>query len=89
MIPDRRADRLSGLTGGPTLRFEGDRLIKRQTPVQSRIERERTQLGPQIASDSGLFKVPEILSYDDGAGEVTFRYIDAAVTLREHLDQSD
>ena len=85
MIPERRADRLSGLTGSPTLRFEGDRLIKRQSPVQSRIERERTQLGAQIASDSGLFDVPEILSYDDGAGEVTFRYIDAAVTLREHL----
>ena len=60
-------------------------MIKRQSPEQSCIERARTQLGARIASECGLFEVPEILSYEDETGEITFRYIHDVVTLREHL----
>ena len=70
---------------GTTIEIQGDRLIKRQSPKHSRLERERTELGARIASASGLFEVPEILSYDDSRGEIVFRYVPDAVTLREHL----
>ena len=67
------------------MQVQGDRLIKRQPPSQSRIERERTQLGARVAAECGLFDVPEILSYDDETGEIAFRYIHGAVPLREHV----
>ena len=70
---------------GATIRIQGDRLIKRQSPINSRLERERTQLGARIASECGLFEVPKILSYDDSEGEIVFRYVRDAVTLWEYL----
>ena len=70
---------------GATIQIQGDRLIKRQSPKHSRLERERTEFGAQIAYESGLFEVPEILSYDDSEGEIVFRYVRDAVTLRDHL----
>ena len=72
-------------TRDPTLRFEGDRVIKRQHPEQSRRELERTRLAAQIAATCGLFDVPEILSYDGAAGEIVFRYVHDSMTLREYL----
>ena len=69
----------------PTLEIQCDRLVKRQSPDQSRIERARTLLGARVAAESGLFEVPEILSHDDSKGEIIFRYVHDAVTLREHL----
>ena len=70
---------------GATIHIQGDRLIKKQSPKHSRLERERTEFGARIASESGLFEVPEILSYDDSEGEIVFRYVRDAVTLWEYL----
>ena len=67
------------------MQIQGDRLIKRQSPKHSRLERERTQFGARVAAESGLFEVPDILSYDDAEGEITFRYIHGAVALRDYL----
>ena len=72
-------------SSGAQLQLQGDRLTKRQPPRLSRLERERTEFGAQTAYESGLFEVPEILSYDDSEGEIVFRYVRDAVTLREHL----
>ena len=68
-----------------TVQLQSGSLVKRQLPEQSRIERERTELGAQIAAETGLFDVPEMLSYDDAKGEIAFRYIHGAVPLRKHL----
>ena len=70
---------------GATLQIKGERLIKKQSPKLSRIERERTEFGAQVAADCGLFDVPEILAYDDAEGEITFRYDHSAVNIREYL----
>ncbi len=68
-----------------TVEIDGDRVIKRQSPDRSRFERERTQFGACIASECGLFHVPEILSFDDSAGENIVRFIPGAVPLRSYL----
>ena len=72
-------------SSGAKLQLQGDRLTKRQPPRLSRIERERTEVGAQVAEECGLFDVPEILGYDDAEGEITFRYDHSAVNLREYL----
>ena len=60
-------------------------LFKRQEAGHSRLERERTQLGARIGANTGLFEVPEIISYDDGEGEIVFEYASGAIPLREYL----
>ena len=76
---------LTARASGSTLQIRGDRLIKRQSPRHSRLERERTQLGAQVAAECSLFEVPDILSYEDAKGEIVFRYHRDAVPLREYL----
>ena len=68
-----------------SVHIQNGKLIKRQPAEFSRLERERTQLGARVAAESGLFEVPEILSYDDRKGEIAFRYVRGAVPLREYL----
>lgn len=68
-----------------TVEINGDNVIKRQSPDRSRFERERTQFGAGIASECGLFHVPEILSFDDTAGEIILRFIPGTVPLRNYL----
>ena len=70
-----------------TVQLQGSCIVKRQSPEHSRIERERTQIGSGVAAQSGLFSVPEILSFDDEKGEITFLHVPDAVPLREHLSR--
>lgn len=52
---------------------EGDTVIKIQEPGASRRERLRTQAGTAVGRQTGLFAVPEILSFDDSRGEIVFQ----------------
>ena len=70
---------------GVSVHIEDDRLVKRQAAAHSRLERERTQFGARVGAETGLFEVPEILSYDDRKGEIVFEYVTGAVPLREYL----
>lgn len=54
-------------------RVEGTTVIKIQEPGASRRERLRTEAGREVARQTGLFSVPEIVSYDDHRGEIVFR----------------
>ncbi len=65
--------------------IEGERLIKRQSPERSRVERERSQFGARVSSSCGDFSVPDVLSYDDDAGEIVFRFVPKAVPLKTYL----
>ena len=85
MMLDPAAARSEANPVEPTLEIQGDRLAKRQSPEQSRLERQRTERGAQIAAACGLFDVPSILSHDDAEGEIVFQYVGDALTLREHL----
>ena len=78
-----------GLPGSPvrqvSVEVDGDHVVKRQFPTRSRLERERCEFGSRVAASSGLFEVPEVLSFDDDAGEIIFRLVRAAVPLKTYL----
>src|SRR5687768_13270499 len=48
----------------------GDVVVKVQDPEASRRERLRTLAGGMVARQTGLFVVPEIVSFDDARGEI-------------------
>ena len=62
-----------------------DRLIKRQRPLYSRLERERSDIGASIGKSCGLFDVPDVLSFDDAVGEIAFRFKPDAIPLKKYL----
>ena len=47
-------------------------VVKRQEPGASRKERLRTLAGRKVGLETGLFTVPDVLSYDDARGEIVF-----------------
>jgi hypothetical protein len=52
--------------------IRGDSVVKIQEPGTSRRERLRTLAGREVARQTGLFVVPEIVSFDDSRGEIVF-----------------
>ncbi len=50
-----------------------DSVVKLQDPSASRRERLRTQAGRAVGLATGLFVVPEIVSFDDARGEIVFQ----------------
>jgi SAM-dependent methyltransferase len=50
----------------------GDTVVKVQAPNASRRERLRTEAGQAVGRRTGLFVVPEILSFDDARGQIVF-----------------
>jgi SAM-dependent methyltransferase len=61
-----------------------DIVIKIQEPGASRRERLRTLAGREVGQRTGLFVVPEILSFDDASGKITFERL-RLTWLREAL----
>lgn len=51
---------------------QGDTVVKIQEPGASRRERLRTQAGREVGQQTGLFLVPEVVSYDDARGQIVF-----------------
>ena len=84
-MPDSNVTQTIVRSSGATLQIQGEILIKKQSPELSRLERERTEFGTQVAAECGLFDVPEILAYNDVEGEIAFSYDHSAVTLRDYL----
>jgi hypothetical protein len=74
-------------TSQRSVSVQGDTVVKIQDPDSSRRERLRTSAGAAVAQRSGLFVVPEILSYDDDRGEIVFRRLNLT-GLREVLSRS-
>jgi len=66
--------------------IRGDLVIKAQDPEASRRERLRTVAGGEVGQATGLFMVPEIVSYDDALGEITFRRLELK-NFRQILSQ--
>jgi tRNA A-37 threonylcarbamoyl transferase component Bud32 len=50
----------------------GNTVVKIQEPQASLRERLRTQAGQLVGRETGLFVVPEIVSFDDTRGEIVF-----------------
>ena len=77
----RIADEQARLSGA-TIRIESDCVVKQQPPEFSRCELNRSRLGGEVARNSGLFRVPEILEYDEAKSEITFERIRGLRPLR-------
>lgn len=63
----------------------GDRVIKIQSSLYSRLERERSRVGAHLGATCGLFDVPEVLSFDDAAGAIVFRFVRDAMPLKTYF----
>ena len=72
-------------TNGRSITVVGDRMVKRQSSIISRLERERSHIGALIGTSCGLFDVPDLLSFDDAAGELVFRFVRGAVPLKTYF----
>lgn len=59
-------------TGRRAVLVEDDTVVKIQEPSASRRERLRTQAGREVGLQTGLFLVPEVVSYDDARGKIVF-----------------
>ena len=89
-MPDAGTTASNPRAGGSTVQVDRDLLIKRQSPERSRLERVRAQFGARVASECGLFEVPEIISHDDASGEIAFRFVSDSVPLRAlFIDRTD
>ena len=64
--------------------LQGDVIVKIQEPAASRRERLRTLAGTKVGQQTGLFVVPEIVSFDDARGEIVFERLHL-VGLQEAL----
>jgi hypothetical protein len=60
---------------GRAVSVRGDVMVKTQEPRASRRERLRTLAAQKVAQETGLFLVPEIVSYDDARGEIGFELL--------------
>jgi hypothetical protein len=68
--------------------LHGDVMVKTQEPAASRRERLRTLAGKKVGQQTGLFVVPEIVSFDDARGEIVFERLHL-VGLQEALSNRD
>jgi len=68
--------------------IRGDVVVKTQEPGASRRERLRTMAGRTVAQQTGLFVVPEIITFDDALGEIAFERLPLA-GLHEALSDRD
>ncbi len=68
--------------------MRGDTVVKRQEPRASRGERLRTLAGRLVGLQTGLFLVPEIVSFDDARGEIVFERL-RATKMRQMLSDPD
>lgn len=57
------------------IRIEDKTIVKSGNPSLIRVEVEKTRRARQIGEETGLFRVPKILDYDETRGEVVFERI--------------
>ncbi len=70
------------MSRAPRLVMTEKTVVKSDTPRLMRVEVEKTRRAGRIGKDSGLFRVPEVLDYDDGKGVAVFERIPGLRTLR-------
>jgi len=65
----------------PHIRIGRDTVTKRGCPARMSIEVTKTRLAAEIAQSTGLFAVPQVLSFDPETGTAVFERIVGAVPL--------
>ena len=58
-------------------------VVKRQPPEQSKFERLRTMEALHLSRRTGIFRVAEILDFDDEAGLIVFKRLTGMKPLRQ------
>jgi hypothetical protein len=76
------------MTFARSVSIRDDVVVKVQEPLASRKERLRTLAGRRVGQETGLFMVPEIVSFDDARGEIVFERLQLT-KLREVLSDRD
>jgi hypothetical protein len=66
-----------------SLRLDGRTVVKSAHPRYLRVEIEKTRRAARIAKETGLFRVPDVLDYDDRKGTAVFERIPGLRTIRE------
>lgn len=66
-----------------SLRMAGSVVVKSAHPRYLRIEVEKTRRAVRIAEETGLFRVPRVLDYDEAKGQAVFERIPGLRTIRE------
>jgi len=69
--------------GDEAITICGDVVIKTGSPELMCIEVEKTRRAHEISKQCGLFRVPEVLDYDESTGTAKFEYLRDIRTLRE------
>jgi hypothetical protein len=72
------------VTSTRSVSLRDNMVVKVQEPSASRRERLRTLAGRKVGQETGLFVVPEIVSFDDARGEIVFERLHLT-KLREVL----
>lgn len=62
--------------GHSTLQFGKDTVTKTSEPNLMRVEVEKTRRAYEIGRNCGLFRVPEVLEYDEAGGTAVFERLD-------------
>ena len=62
--------------GQSIIKFSKNTVTKTSTPELMLIEVEKTRRAYEIGRDCGLFRVPEVLEYDEAAGTAVFERLD-------------
>ena len=75
------------LGGKRGVSVEGDTVVKIQEPGASRKERLRTEAGHEVGRQTGLFRVPEIVAFDDSRGRIVFERLQLT-GIRECLSKA-
>jgi hypothetical protein len=65
-----------------------DVVVKIQDPAMGRRERMRTLAGQAVGKATGLFVVPEIVTFDDGRGEIVFERLPVVPLLQAPTEHS-
>ncbi len=79
--------KLQPLSGQRSVSVVADSVIKIQDPEASRRERLRTLAGREVGRETGLFVVPEIVSFDDSSGQIVFERLQLT-GLRQALSEA-
>ncbi|MBN2720849.1 MAG: hypothetical protein JXR72_07095 [Proteobacteria bacterium] len=71
-----------------TVQFGKNTIIKTADPELMRVEVEKTRRAFEIGRASGLFRVPEVLDYDEAGGVATFELVQGLRTFVSSINRN-
>lgn len=69
------------------VRLTEEQVIKKADPQLMRVEVEKTRRGGEIGKRSGLFRVPEVIQYQEATGTAVYERLHDIVSIRKLLNK--